>query len=70
MGVVITACVVASVVVNFHGEATVNGKTFGPNESVVTQCAMEKVTVDDLVKRDVSEAKALTDKIKERKQEP
>jgi len=51
-----------------HGEATVNGKTFGPNESVVTQCVLEKVTVDDLVKRDVSEAKALMGKIKERKQ--
>jgi hypothetical protein len=39
--VVITACAIASVVVNFQGVAKIDGRTFGPNESVVSQCVQE-----------------------------
>jgi hypothetical protein len=38
---IITACIIASTVVNIHQQTTINGVTYGPRESVVTQCVTE-----------------------------
>lgn len=55
---IITMCVIASTVVNITAQTTVNGVTFGPNVSVVTQCETElpkavspAAKIDELLKK-------------------